>query len=171
MNNRQLAQIGLGLLGVWALLTAVAEFVQIVAVASASIAILTLAEIVPMGLLLGLSYVLVFHNAKVATAIFPDIDGIADAEPHDLSRTLVALTGAMLLVRGTPSALNVILSYLSVDSIDPTLRGRIVRPLIGSLVPIGAGIYLIARPERLIAFLQRPSPKATRDHTDELPIA
>jgi hypothetical protein len=171
MNNRQLAQVGLGLLGVWVLLTAITEFIQIAAVVSASIVALTLAEILPVGLMLGLSYLLIFHNARVTTAIFPDVDSTTDADGLTLSRALVALTGIMLLVRATPSALNIILAYMTADGIDPTMRGRVLRPLLGAALPIGVGIYLLTRPQRLIDYLERPAPAASHDATDEMPIA
>ena len=167
MNIRQLAQVGLGLLGVWALLTAVAEFMQIAGIVGASLARLALAEVMPVGLMLGLSYLLIFHNTKVATAIFPDVEAATtDHAPADLSRTLVALTGVMLLVQAAPAVLNTILTYLAVGQSDPTLRGRLIPRFIGLLVPIGAGIYLITRPGRLIEYLQRPLPEHAADESD-----
>lgn len=162
MNNRQLAQVGLGLLGVWALLSAVSAFIQIAGVVGGFSAPLALAEVIPVSLLLGLSYLLIFHNAKVATAIFPDV-AATDHAPPDFARTLVGLTGVLLLVQATPGAVNTILNLLSVGKIDLTLRGQLIRRFIGSLVPIGAGIYLIARPGRLLEYLQRPLPEHTAD--------
>jgi hypothetical protein len=163
VNNRQLAQVGLGLLGVWALLSAVAVFVQIAGVVGVSFAPVALAEIIPVGLLLGLSYLLIFHNAKVATAIFPDVEATADHALPDCARTLVALTGVLLLVQATPGAVNTILIFLSDREIDPTSRGQLIRRFIGSLVPIGSGIYLITRPGRFLEYLQRPLPEHTAD--------
>lgn len=159
MNNRQLAQVGLGLLGVWALLAAVSTFMQIAAVIGASAARLALAEVLPVALMLGLSYVLLFHNAKVAMAIFPDVDGAPDQATHDISRTLVALTGVFFLIQAAPSALNGLLNLFTVSEVDPTLRGGMLRRLVGSFIPIAAGIYLIARPGRLLDYLQRPLPE------------
>jgi hypothetical protein len=156
VNNRQLAQVGLGLLGVWALLAAVEAFVQIAAIVGASFARIGLAEVIPVGLLLGLSYLLIFHNAKVATAVFPDVEAAVDRPAPDIARTLVALAGVMLLVQATPGAVNAILNLLSIGVTDPALRGQLVRRLVGAIVPIAAGIYLIARPQRLLEYLQRP---------------
>ena len=141
---------------------------------TSSIATVALAEVVPVGMLLGISYFLLFHNAKVATAIFPDVDATPDAAPRDFSRTLVALTGVMLVVEWTPSAINTILSYLTVGGVDPSFHGRLVRPFIGAVLPIAAGIYLIMRPDRLIEFLNRPRSDGLphdADDADELPVA
>jgi hypothetical protein len=157
VNIRQLAQVGLGLLGVWALLVAVAEFIQIAGFVGVSFAPLALAEVIPVALMLGLSYLLIFHNAKVATAIFPDVDTSTGQPPSDVVRMLVVLTGVVLLVQGAPSAVNTILNFFSVGETDPTLRGRLIRTFIGSLVPIAAGIYLITRPERFLEYVQRPA--------------
>lgn len=163
MSGRQLAEIGLGLLGVWALLSAVATFVQIAGVVGASLARVALAEVLPVALLLGLSYLLIFHNGKVATAIFPDVDTGSDArtdnDAPDLARTLVALMGVLLLVEATPSALNLVLNLISVGDADPAFRSQLRRRLLGALVPIAAGVYLIARPGRLIEYLRRPAPE------------
>ena len=163
MNIRQLAQVGLGLLGVWALLVAAAEFIQIAAFVGVSFAPLALAEVIPVALMLGLSYLLIFHNAKVATAIFPDLEPATYHAAPDLARTLVALTGVLLLVQAAPTAVNAILTVFSAGGPDPTLRGRLIQRFIGSLVPIGAGIYLITRPERLLEYLQRPMPEDAAD--------
>lgn len=160
MNIRQLAQVGLGLLGVWALLSAVATFIQIAAIVSTSVARLAIAEVLPVALLLSVSYLLIFHNTKVAAAIFPDVEGAADgaSAQSDLALTLVALTGVFLLVQATPGALNAVLNIFTVGDIDPNLRGGLLRRFIGALIPIGAGIYLIVRPGRLLDFLQRSGP-------------
>ena len=166
MNIRQLAQVGLGLLGVWALLTAVETFIQIAGIVGVSRAPLALAEVIPVGLMLGLSYLLIFHNAKVATAIFPDVEVATGHAPPDFSRTLIALAGVLVLVQAAPITVNAILNYFSVGQTDPTLRGRLIERFVGSLVPIGAGIYLIARPERLLDYLQRPLPEQVADETD-----
>ena len=156
MNNRQLSQVGLGLLGVWALLSAVSAFIQIAAIVGTSTARLAAAEVIPVGLMLALSYLLIFHNAKVATAIFPDVEGAVDHAPPDISRTLVALTGVMLLVQVMPALVNSVLVLISLGRFDPMLRAQVFRRLIGTLIPIGAGVYLIMRPDRLLEYLQRP---------------
>jgi hypothetical protein len=166
VNIRQVAQVGLGLLGVWALLTAVETFIQIAGVVGVSRAPLALAEVLPVTLMLGLSYLLIFHNAKAATAIFPDVEAATGPAPSDFSRTLIALTGVMLLVQAAPTTVNAILNYFSVGQTDPTLRGRLVERFIGSLVPIGAGIYLIAHRERLLDYLQRALPEHVADESD-----
>ena len=161
MKYRQLAQVGLGLLGIWALLTASAIFIQIIGIAGHALAPLAL-EVIPVGIMLGVSYLLIFHNAKVAAAIFPDIEAAAVHAPTDLARTLIALTGVFLLVEATPGVVNTILTFLFAGEIDdPRVRGQLIRRFIGSLVPIAAGIYLIARPGRLLEYLQRPLPEQT----------
>ena len=159
MNHRQLAQIGLGLLGVWSLLTAVATFIQIGAIVGASGARLGAAEAIPVALLLGISYLLVFHNAQVAAAIFPNVEATPDDATYSISRTLVALTGVLLVVQAAPGVLNAVLAYFTVGAVNPTARGQLVARLVGLVVPLGAGIYLITRPERLLDYLERPLPE------------
>lgn len=163
MNYRQLAQVGLGLLGVWALLDAAALFVQIAGVVGGSLAPLVLAEIIPVVLLLGFSYLLIFHNAKVAAAIFPEAAGASDPAPSDLARVLVALTGVLLLVRAAPLAINGILTLLSLSDAEPTARGDVVGRTVATLIPIGVGIYLLARPSRFLEFLDRPMTAPTAE--------
>ena len=161
MKNRQLAQVGLGLLGVWSLLSAVATFIQVGAIVGASLGRVALAVALPVALMLGISYLLIFHNAKVALAIFPEVeDGATLAEP-DFARTLVALTGVMLLVQAAPGALNALLTLLAVGQTDPSLRPGVVRRLIGLAVPVGAGVYLLTRPDRLLEYLNRPAAQET----------
>jgi hypothetical protein len=157
MNNRQLAQVGLGLLGVWALLNAVSAFIQIAALVGVSFPRLAVAEVVPVGLMLGLSYILIFHNAKVASAILPDVGGASEHVPSDLARTLIALTGVLLLAEALPTVINTMLNYATVGATDAMLRPQLVRRFIGSLAPLGVGIYLIARPQRLLDYVQRPT--------------
>jgi hypothetical protein len=156
VNNRQLAQVGLGLLGVWALLAAATAFIQFGAVVAVGGARLGVAEVIPVALMLGISYLLLFHNAKVTLAIFPDVDTTPDRATFDISRTLVALTGVMLLVGAMPSLINTGLNYFTAGAVDPTARGRLFARIVGLIVPIGAGLYLITRPERLLDYLDRP---------------
>ncbi|HEY4218135.1 MAG TPA: hypothetical protein VGM67_13410 [Gemmatimonadaceae bacterium] len=163
MSTRQLAQIGLGLLGIWALLYAVVEFMQIIALAGANHAPLVLAIVAPIALLLGLSYLLIFHSAKAATAIFPDADDADEPVPPEVVLVLVALVGVLLLVQAAPTAINVLLTLFTVGQSDPTVRGEVIRRLIGSLVPIGVGAYLIVRPGRLIDYVLRPLPEVATE--------
>jgi len=159
VNYRQLAQVGLGLLGVWSLLTAVATFIQIGAVVGTSGARLGTAEAIPVALLLGISYLLVFHNTQVAAAIFPSVETAPDHATYAISRTLVALTGVLLLVQAVPSLLSTVLAYFTAGAVDPTMRPQILARVAGLLVPVGAGLYLITRPERLLDYLEDRAPE------------
>jgi hypothetical protein len=163
VNNRQLARVALGLLGIWGLLTAVAEFIQIAAVIGASATPVALAVVVPAAALLGLSYLLIFHNARVAMAMFPESEAAAEPLPADLARTLIALTGVVLVVQASPGAVNNILNLFIMGATESSLRAPLLRRLISSAVPIGAGWYLIARPGRLLEYLQRPLPELAAD--------
>ena len=71
VNSRQLAHVGLGLIGVWALLTALNGLMMLSAVVGSGEppGPVLVSVGVPFALILGLSYVLVFHNAKLAEAI------------------------------------------------------------------------------------------------------
>ncbi|HEY8310284.1 MAG TPA: hypothetical protein VIG47_06995, partial [Gemmatimonadaceae bacterium] len=154
-----LAEVGLGLLGVWTLLSAVEAFIQIAAIVGASFAPLGIAEVIPVGLSLILSYLLIFHNAKVATAIFPDVEATTDVAASDVARTLVALTGVMLVVQAMPGAVNIVLNMLPIGGIEPRLRAELLNRSIRAAIPIAAGVYLIMRPGRLLEYLQRPLPE------------
>lgn len=156
MNHRQLAQVGLGLLGVWALLSAVETFIEFAALAGASIARVALAEVIPVALLLGLSYLLLFHNAQAAAALFPNVDASAEEVPPGLARTLIALMGVFLLIQATPTALNVVLNYFFAADVDLAARRTLIPRLLTSFIPIVASCYLVARPGRLLEFLERP---------------
>jgi hypothetical protein len=163
VNNRQLARVGLGLLGIWAMLTATTLFIQIAGVVGGALAPLVLAEIIPVALLLGLSYLLIFHNARVASAIFPDVQDANTGVPSDLARTLVALTGVLILVGAAPVVVNAALTLLTLNDAEPTARGEVLRRLAGSAIPVGAGIYLIMHPSKFLDFLDPPTAESATE--------
>jgi hypothetical protein len=96
----------------------------------------------------------------VATAIFPDVGDLSDRAPSDLARTLVALMGVMFLVRAVPAAVDLLLSLIAVNSGAPEVRDQVIPRLVGLVVPIGVGVYLITRPTRFIDYVQRPLAEA-----------
>jgi hypothetical protein len=175
MKNRQLAELGLGLLGVVALLQALSGIVNIAATVGVfggnmdSSGRLLFAIAVPVALLLGVGYILVFHNAQVATALFPDFAATTEEATPELARILVALTGVLLLGVAIPGAIAALYNFLFVPDLAPNQRFTSARvPRLRGLIEYGVqvwfALYLIMRPERLLEFLRRP-PAVASDET------
>ena len=164
MNSRQLAQVGLGLIGVWALLTSLTYLASLSAVVGGGEppGPVMLFVGVPAALLLGLSYWLVFHNARLAATIAPDTESTSAHGAADLSRVLVVLLGVYLLVIAIPSLLNAVMTFIAAGEypVAPSTGGP-VRYLLGSGVQAAIALFLIFRPERLLAFARRPTPAAS----------
>ena len=160
MNSRQLAQVGLGLIGVWVLLNALNGFMMFAAVFGASRGPMLFAIAVPVALMLGLSYVLVFHGSQLAAAIAPDVSAANQHGAPDLDRVLVVLLGVMLLVQAIPGTLSTVLGYLAAGEFQASpSRAVPARAFIGHGVQIAIALYLIVRPERLLEFVRRPLPE------------
>ena len=158
MNSRQLAQVGLGLIGVWAILDALWVFSWIASMGDAGprgAGLLVVA--VPLALLLGLSYVLVFHNAQLAATIAPDAGAASEHGTPDLARILVALLGVLLLVQAIPRTLNAVLAFFAAGEfpVRPNLSGPI-GSFIGDAIQVAIALYLIMRPDRLVEYVRRP---------------
>ena len=161
MNGRQLAQLGLGLIGVWALLDAVnifAAFAEALAPGSGTPAGTALLVVgVPGLLVLGLSYVLVFHSTGFAKVIAPGGEAIGDRTDSRLPRLLTALLGMMIVLQALPRVINLILNmFAAAGEPDAMPGGALRRALIGTGIELVCAIYLILRPERFLAFLDRP---------------
>jgi hypothetical protein len=158
MNSRQLAQVGLGLIGVWALLIALQGFMTLAVVAGASLGPMLLSIAVPVALLLALSYVLVFHNGQLVAAIAPDVRATSEHATPDLPRILVVLLGVLLLVQAIPGAISGLLAVLAAGEF-PTMPSRAgpVRFFISSGLQLAIALFLIMRPERLLDFVRRPA--------------
>jgi hypothetical protein len=158
MNSRQLAQVGLGLIGVWALLDALRVFSGIAFMGDAGprgAAVLVVA--VPLALLLGLSYVLVFRSAQLAATIAPDVGATNEHGTQDLARILVALLGVLLLVQAAPVTINAVLNFLVAGEYpDASSRAGPLRSFIGSGVQLAIALFLIMRPQRLLDYVRRP---------------
>lgn len=159
MNARQLAQVGLGVLGVWTLVTAVgivAGFFESIAVAEGSVSgVAFLVVGMPAVILFGLSYVLVFHNAQLAAAITPTDAAIDHATPG-LARLLVALTGVIVVLESSPRFVNLVLNIFAVaDDPEAVHGGALARGLISTSIELACALYLVLRPERFLAFLNR----------------
>ena len=162
MNSRQLARLGLGLIGVWALLDALTLFTQIASNLESLGSEFLFVAAVPVVLLLGLSYVLVFHSAGLAATIAPDAGAASEHGTPDLARILVALLGVLLLVQAIPRTLNLILAFFAAGEFP--VAPNLVRPIgnfIGDAVQVAIAIYLIIRPDRLVDFVRRPRAERT----------
>ncbi len=160
MTNRQLAQVGLGLIGVWALLDALRLFSGIVAMGAdgpRGSAILVIA--VPLLLLLGLSYILVFRSSSLATTIAP-AHSTGEQGTANVSRTLVVLLGVMLLAQSVPALINIGLAFLAAGEFpEGAPNSGLLRNFVATAIPFAMSLFLIMRPGRLLAYIQRPSPE------------
>jgi hypothetical protein len=160
VNARQLAQIALGVLGVWALLNvinAVITFFEQMETVGGASGTTALVVGVPLLLMLALSYVLVFHNARLAAAIMPDAAAAAVGGTHDVARVLVAVMGTMMVLQALPTAVNLVLNiFAAVGDPDAMPGGALRRHLIGMGLDLACALYLVFRPERFVAFLNRP---------------
>jgi hypothetical protein len=171
VTGRQLAQIALGIFGVWALLDAVNVFSALGDAFAVSggqpLGAAVVVIVLPLLLLLGLSYVLVFHNAQLAKAIAPSVDDAIGAGSPDFARLLVALLGAMIILQTLPSAVNLLLNAV-VAAADPNSqeKGPLLRRIVGIAVELGCALYLVMRPERFLAFLNRPRAEHVTEHPE-----
>lgn len=164
MNGRQLAQIALGFLGVWALMNAVTlfgGFFESFAVQGGPVpGVAMLVVGVPTLIFLGLSYVLVFHSAQLARVLAPDTDAVVRGTP-DIARLLVALLGASFALVLVPRCVNLILNvFVAAGDPDGMRGGALVRALIGTGIELACALYLVMRPERFLDFLNRPRSQA-----------
>lgn len=164
MTSRQLAQVGLGLIGVWTLLDVLVAFTGLgYLAADGSIGSFAIMEILPFALMLGLSYILVFHNAKLAAAIAPDVDAAPEPGSTDLARILVALLGVMLFARAVPGPISEVAGFLAAGEYPSVSSAPFpLRAFIGSSVQIAIAVYLVARPDRLLSYVRRPMPTPTQ---------
>ena len=161
VNSRQLAQVGLGLIGVWALLYALNGLMTLSAVLGQgeSPGPVLLSIGVPVALMLGLSYVLVFHNSVLASAIAPDAGATIDVGASDLGRILVVLLGVMLLVEAIPGTLNDVLAYVAAGEYpNMTDRSGPLRGFIGHAAQIAIALVLVRRPGRLLDYARAGTP-------------
>lgn len=157
MNGRQLAQIALGVLGVSALVNAINPLMAVFMVVSSNEPRSSLLVVgVPAFLLLALSYILVFHSSTLVAAIAPAAGTELMSAASDIPRVLVALMGVMMALQALPSGVNTVFNILAVAG-DPQSveKGALVPRLIGLAADFGCALYLVIRPERFIAFLNR----------------
>jgi hypothetical protein len=154
-----MAQVGLGLIGIWLVADALLLFVSFASVGGWSEGSSFIFVGVPFALILGFSYLLVFHNAQLARAIAPDADATVDPGATDLARVFFALLGVLLLSESIPSLLNHIVSVAfsaAQQYSNPGERAALSGSLLATAVKAGIGWYLIARSERLLYYVRRP---------------
>ena len=160
MTNRQLAQVGLGLIGVWALVDALKIFSTIALMGAAGPRITEMFVLaIPMALLLAFSYVLVFRSGQLVSAIAPDAQDATEHSPPDTPRVLVVLLGVWLLTQALPLMSNVILAFLAAGEYPSTGQTVMLRGSLGSVLQIAIGLFLIMKPERLLEYVRRPQPE------------
>lgn len=158
VNSRQLAQVGLGLIGVLALVYALngLSTMAAMAVASQEPAFAFVVAALPLAALAALSYVLVFHNVQIAAAIAPHTKATSESGTPDVGRILVVLLGVFLLVEAIPGALNAALTLRDLAEFGGSSRTAVTAHLLSVVIQIAIALYLIVRPERLLDYVQRP---------------
>jgi hypothetical protein len=159
MNARRLAQVGIGLIGVWLVGQALMLFVTFASMGAMPGREFALSAGVPFVLMLAFSYLLVFHNASLARAIAPDPAANIDSGGADIARVLFALLGVLLVSEAIPSMLNSLAAMAmsaNQEYSSVTQRAGPIRSLLASAVKGAIGWYLIANPGRLIEIVKRP---------------
>ena len=165
MNCRTLSRVGLGLLGVWALLQATLGFLSIASVLVTTekpgeVRSMLLAMGLPIAALLGLSYVLMFHNGAVANVLFPDLPTSAEPDAAGRPRLLVGLLGVFLLGIAIPDLVRVVVSFVLVPAAQmfPGAWRRFqIRELIAPCIQTGLAVFLILRPNRVLTLWHLPT--------------
>ena len=153
MNPRTLSQLGLGLLGVWALIEALELFPQVAPLASlvtnnAGSRALAFGIIIPIVFLFGLSYLLVFHSEVVSRRLFPSFD-LSSSDTSGLqARIAVGLLGVLVLALAIPHLVGYLIA-LWARQVDTSLT---VRELIAYAAQAALGVFLICRPQVLVGF-------------------
>ncbi len=160
VNARRLAQVGLGLIGIWLLAQILTMFATIARIGGAAGGgVFLFAAGIPFILMLGFSYVLVFHNASLARAIAPDPAAAIESNGTDLARVLFALMGVVVLSEAIPAVVSLLVALaISASQEYSSVNERVapVRALFAAAVKGGIGWYLIAKPERLLEIVRRP---------------
>ncbi len=161
MNPRATAQLGLGLLGIWAFIDALLLFPQL----ATSGAYLSLQRglyapfigmLLPFLVLLVLAYVLVFHTPTVAQRVLP-LQETAEAEPHgDLAPVLVGLVGVWIFLGSLPG----VLQTWAVREGFQVAAGLQLRSGIASGARALVGLAMILRPG-IFADLWRARPQGS----------
>jgi hypothetical protein len=159
MNAQGIGQLGIGLLGVWAFIQALLVFPRVAATATflsaqhgAYAALIAMA--LPFVLLLGLSYVLVFHAAGVARRVLSPLELEQAGPPADLGRVLVGLVGVFIFTGSLPSLVQV--WVLAPDMAAP-LRLQV---WVASLAQATVGLVMVLWPVTLVNLWKSRGPAA-----------
>jgi hypothetical protein len=161
MNPRTLSQLGLGLLGIWALIEALALFPQVAPLASmvtntGGAQALVFGIILPVALLFGLSYLLVFHSEVVSRRVFREFDP-SPSDPSVLqARVAVGLLGVLILALAIPHLVASLILFA-----DERMAASVpLREVISYAVQTALALFLIVRPEALLGFWSTPGKRA-----------
>ena len=160
MSAQALSQLGVGLLGVWAFVQGLLVFPTLSSLAATmsgdrgpSAAIFSI--ILPFVLLLGLSYLLVFHSAAVARRVFPSFETGPAGRALDLQPILVGLAGVFIVVAALPGLVRVVPGFRLATSYG-TPDWRQTRLLVAHGAQVVVGLYLLLRPTALLRLWQIP---------------
>jgi hypothetical protein len=164
MSSRQIARLGLGITGIWALIYALSGFMSVAALIAFQGRETLGAALVGVGPAAGLlfvGYVLVFHNDRAVTVIFPDFGADDGAPTTDIAPILVALTGILVLGSAIPGVVSGLIGLMAAARFGAVVsRGAQVQGFTGRLVQAAFGVFLVVRPQRLLAYLRRPADEA-----------
>jgi len=156
VNAQAIAQLGVGLLGVWAFIEALLVFPRVATAAPFQYALhgawgAFAAMALPFVLLLALSYLLVFHAAAVARRVLSTLDLESTGPLPDVACVLVGLAGVFVLLNSLPGLVQAWMVRSGFE-VPAAIRLRV---WVASLVQAGVGLFLILRPGILVA-LWRP---------------
>jgi len=155
MTARTTAQLGFGLLGLWAAIQAVAMFPGLAVMASAITATsgfvpVVFAIILPVAFLMVMSYLLLFHNARLTAQLFPGVEEESKAETADVPRVLVGLAGVLLLGLVVPHIVRVIPGLGGPAAVTASVERVQTRELISAALQLALALYLIFRPGKFL---------------------
>lgn len=159
MNARATSQVGIGLLGIWAFIEALLIFPRYASVTTflseqhGALAAL-IAMVGPFFLLLGLSYLLVFHTAAVARRLFGRLELEPEGPANDLGPVLVGLLGIFFLLGALPGLVQ---AWVVTTDLPGELRLKVQAV---SITQAAVGLLMILRPAILLRLWQSRGPAA-----------
>jgi hypothetical protein len=160
MSSRQIAQLALGITGIWALIYALSGFMglaSLLAFQGREALGAALLGVGPAAALFLVGYLLVFHNAPAARLIFPDFSDDDGLPSTEVSRLLVGLTGILVVGSAIPSLVSGVLGFaVAARLTGGGPRPSLVQGLMGRLVQTAFGVFLIMQPQLVLDFLNRP---------------
>jgi hypothetical protein len=157
MNARAQGELAVGLLGVWAMIQAVATLANALVVMTSfrgdgPASGLMWALNVPSALMLGVGYLMVRHNAAVMTFLFPHVSRVAEGDALEPAIVLVGCLGLWIVASAVPSLVRTLLMFVPESQIGSAMtRASNQRTAAGYGVQAAFGLFMVFRPRRVLA--------------------